>query len=154
MSNYLSSRSKLRLETCHPDLIKLVKASIANCPIDFGITYGHRSQEEQFELYKKGREEMADKWVLVDPSKKVTNVDGFNVMSEHNYSPSNAFDFICYANGKVTWKQKYYVFVAGYIQGKAAELGINVTWGGNFDNDGDIMEKGTFLDLGHFQLGV
>lgn len=152
MTHYLSKRSIKNLETCDPELIDLVEEAITNCPIDFGISYGHRTQEEQFELYKKGREERGHKWVLTDPSKKVTNIDGYEVMSKHNHSPSLAFDFICYVNGKVTWKEKYYVFVAGYIMGKAQELGINVTWGGNFDRDNDIMEKGTFNDLGHFEI--
>ena len=150
--HYLSKNSRKKLNTCHPDLIHLVEEAITNCPIDFGISYGERSQEEQFELYKKGREQRGGKWVLVDPGKKVTNVDGFNIMSNHNYSPSKAFDFTCYVNGKLTWKEKYYVFVAGYIMGKAQELGIDVTWGGNFDRDNDIMEAGTFRDLGHFEI--
>lgn len=150
--NKLSNRSKSKLETCHPDLKRLVEVALPYCTIDFGISYGERSQKEQFELYKKGREQRSDKWVLVEPSKKVTNIDGYEVKSKHNHSPSLAFDFICYVNGKVTWKEKYYVFVAGYIMGKAQELGIDVTWGGNFDRDHDIMEAGTFHDLGHFEL--
>lgn len=152
MTNTLSGRSIEKLNTCSPELVDLVKASIEHCPIDFGISYGHRSQEEQFELYKKGREQRADGWALTNPKQKVTNIDGYEVMSKHNYLPSKAFDFVCYVNGHITWKEKYYVFVAGYIMGKAEELGIDVTWGGNFDRDSDIMEEGTFRDLGHFEI--
>jgi len=148
----LSNNSKAKLSTCHPDLRRLVEASITNCPIDFGISYGERTQEEQFELYKQGREQRGDKWVIVDKLKVVTNVDGYEVLSEHNYSPSKAFDFICFVNGKLVWEEKYYIFVAGYIIAKAQELGIDITWGGNFDRDNDILEKGTFRDLGHIQV--
>lgn len=147
-----SSRSKKNKGSCHPLLAKLLDVVIIDVSIDFIVVYGHRSQEEQFELFKKGREKKWFKWEVVDPSKKVTNVDGYKVMSHHNYYPSLAFDIVAWVNGKVTYESKYYIFIAGYIMAKAKELKIPLTWGGDFDNDGDILEKGTFRDLGHFEL--
>ena len=58
------------------------------------ITCGHRPPEIQFSLYKKGRKYSLDKkrWVLEDASLRVTNRDGYDRLSDHNYYPSNAFD--------------------------------------------------------------
>lgn len=148
---YFSNLSFLRLEACHPDLIEVANEAIKDCPIDFGIVSGHRSQPEQFALFKKGRVKKFFKWVILDKSKVVTYNDGYKNKSKHNHKPSRAFDIIAYVNGKYTYETKYYVFIGAWILAKAKEKNINITWGGNFDRDGDIME-GTFNDLGHFQL--
>ena len=47
-----SQRSRERLDTCHPDLIKLMDAVIEH--IDITILCGHRSAKEQAELHSKG----------------------------------------------------------------------------------------------------
>ena len=147
-----STRSKDKLSTCHPELITLMEETISDCPIDFGISYGERTKEEQLELFNKGREQRGGKWVIVDRSKIVTYLDGYNVRSKHNYSPSKAIDFIAYVNGKYTFEEKYYIFIAAWILSKANKCNLDIIWGGNFDRDGDILDKGTFHDLGHIEL--
>lgn len=54
----------------------------------------HRTLEEQFEEFKKGRElnPKTGKWEIVDAKKKVTNCDGVEKVSNHNYYPSKAID--------------------------------------------------------------
>jgi len=58
------------------------------------ITHTHRTPEEQFILYKKGRKYNRDtkRWVVDDRRKKVTNRDGYERLSDHNKYPSLAFD--------------------------------------------------------------
>jgi len=58
------------------------------------ITHTHRTPEEQFNLYKKGRKynHTTKEWDLSDRNKKVTNRDGYRRLSDHNYYPAKAFD--------------------------------------------------------------
>ena len=58
------------------------------------LTCTHRTPEEQFDLYKKGRT-LNDKtkiWEITDRSKVVTFVDGVNDVGKHNTYPAQAFD--------------------------------------------------------------
>ncbi len=57
---------------------------------DARLISGHRTPEEQFEIYKKGREFSNGAWVKVGPT--FTNIDGFNRLSRHNYLPALAID--------------------------------------------------------------
>jgi peptidoglycan L-alanyl-D-glutamate endopeptidase CwlK len=50
MSFSLSNRSKGKLEGVHPDLVKVVESAIGLTEIDFGVTYGVRSVQEQQKL--------------------------------------------------------------------------------------------------------
>ena len=60
------------------------------------LTATHRPVEEQWELYKKGRElnPKTKRYRLVDKSKRVTNIDGKTRLSKHNVYPSKAFDIV------------------------------------------------------------
>ena len=47
MAFSLSSRSKGKLEGVHPDMVAVVETAITLTKIDFGVTYGVRTMEEQ-----------------------------------------------------------------------------------------------------------
>ena len=121
--NHFSEISKKKLATCDEKLQKVFNEAIKECPVDFGISYGERTVEEQIKLYKQGRSM---------PGKIVTYCDGVKNKSKHNYSPSKAVDVICYKFGKITWEPEYYKRVAIHVLKVATELGIKITWGGNF----------------------
>ena len=72
-----SKRSQEKLNTCHPDLIKIANKAIELSRIDFGISEGERTLEKQKQLYDQGK----------------SKVDGIKIKGKHNYSPSKAFDF-------------------------------------------------------------
>ena len=55
MAFKLSSRSLRKLEGVHPDMFATVQKAIERTKIDFGVTYGVRSQEEQQRLFDMGR---------------------------------------------------------------------------------------------------
>ena len=131
----LSNSSKQKLNQAHILLQLLCNKAIKVSPVDFGITYTHRSVQEQNKLFREGK----------------SKLDGINKMSKHNYLPSLAFDVVIYVNGKVTWQKEYYIMLAGVMFTCAAELGIKIRWGGNFDMDDEILEQ-DFDDLCHFEL--
>ena len=136
-----SKKSIDKLETCHNDLYKIASEAIKNSPYDFGISYGHRTPDEQRDLYLKGRNG--------NPGKIVTYCDGYLKKSKHNYLPSLAFDFICYINGKLTWEDSVYLEVGLHIMEVAeqlfedGEIDNMISWGGNWKK---------FKDLGHIQI--
>lgn len=132
--NYFSEISKKKLATCDEKLQLVFNEAIKECPVDFGISYGHRTPDEQLKLYKQGR---------TMPGKIVTYMDGVNKKSKHNYSPSKAVDVICFKNMTITWEPEYYKRVAEHVLKMADELGIKITWGGGFKK---------LVDLPHFEI--
>ena len=67
-----------------------------------------------------------------------------------------AVDVVPYFKSKpnIRWndKNKFYEF-AGFVQGIASQLDIDIRWGGNWDSDDELNDQ-TFFDLPHFELTV
>ena len=123
-----SKRSRDNLSTASTNLQKLFNEVIKE--VDCTVICGHRSPEEQFELFKKGRENKNFKWVVVDKSKVVTNIDGRAKKSNHNYLPSRAVDVVPYPldwNDIAAFKK-----LGEVVKRKAKELGIKISWGGDW----------------------
>lgn len=121
-----SKASLAKLETCHEDLQKVMHEAIKY--IDFTVIYGHRSPEEQFELYKKGRKLVDGKWVKVGAT--VTNLDGKNKKSNHNTNPSKAVDIAPYP---IDWNNiQRFKDLAGVVKKAAETVGVQIQWGGDW----------------------
>ena len=132
-----SKRSRDNLETADVRLQKLFNEVIKE--FDCTIISGHRSPEEQFELFKKGRQEIDGVWKKVGAT--VTNLDGTVKRSRHNDYPSRAVDVVPYP---IDWNNiKAFEEMGRVVKRKAAELGISVEWGGEWPR---------FRDLPHFQV--
>ena len=142
-----SQRSLDKLRRAHNELQTIMISAIKDSPYDFGIICSYRSSIQQYELFKKGRDEQGN---IIDKGKVVTYKDGYHKKSKHNVIPSPAVDIMCYdENGKATWEHKYYETVAEHIQEVADKLFEDdkvekrLVWGGNWKN---------FTDLPHFQI--
>ena len=125
-----SKRSKDNLASVSINLQKLFNEVIKE--IDCTVICGHRSPEEQFELYKKGRVNKDFKWIVVDKAKVVTNIDGRAKKSNHNYLPSRAVDVVPYPldwNDITAFKK-----LGEVVKRKAKELGIKISWGGDWQS--------------------
>ena len=123
-----SKRSRDNLSTASTNLQKLFNEVIKET--DCTVICGHRSPEEQFELFKKGRENKNFKWVVVDKSKVVTNIDGRAKKSNHNYLPSKAVDVVPYP---LDWNDiSAFKKLGEVVKRKAKELGIKISWGGDW----------------------
>lgn len=130
-------KSKDKLATAHKDLQKVFNEVIKE--MDCTIIYGHRTVDEQFELFKQGRELRDGKWVKV--GKTVTNLDGLSKKSMHNYSPSLAIDVAPYP---INWNDlEGFKKLSEVVLRKAKELGIELTWGGSWSS---------FPDYPHYEL--
>ena len=137
-----SKTSKDRLATCNDNIQKVINLAIKRTDVDFGIAEGHRPVERQQKLYAKGRTE---------PGNIVTYVDGVNNLSKHNKKPSDAVDIYAWVNGEAVWNGKYMAYLAGVITCCAKELGIELTWGANWNSNGELYSDQNFVDSPHYQ---
>jgi len=126
-----SQRSRARLATCHPDLIRLMDAVIKH--IDITILCGHRSVEKQAELHSKG----------------MTKLDGSpGKMSKHNHKPSLAVDF---GPWPIDWRDRErWIAAAYYVKATADQLGIDVRLGADWN--GDMRFSESFFDAPHVEI--
>ena len=92
MAFSLSSRSRGKLEGVHPDMVAVVETAITLTKVDFGVTYGVRTLEEQKRLYESGRSQtMNSKHLLQDDT-------GY----------SHAVDVVAYDGSDVVWEINVY----------------------------------------------
>lgn len=80
------SSSTTRLNTCHPDIQKILNKALSISDIDMSVICGYRSEEEQEKAFEQG------------------NSKAHYGESPHNMFPfSLAVDVAPYVNGEVQW---------------------------------------------------
>ena len=129
-----SERSINNMKGLHPDMVKVMIESITNSPVDFTITCGARTTEEQQSLYAQGR---------TKPGNIVTNCDGIKNKSNHQVKADGygyAVDLYAYPID-VNDTQNIAV-IADHIKKVSKQLGINIEWGGDWK----------MKDYPHFEL--
>ena len=119
--------SKERLESCHPDLQKVLNEVVKT--FDCTVTQGHRKVAEQEKLFKEGKTKVK--------------------FSNHNYYPALAVDVTPYPVDYENTDRHYYF--GGYVLGIAKSMGIDLRWGGDWDGDRETKDQ-TFNDLVHFEI--
>jgi hypothetical protein len=134
-----SPNSLRKIQTTVPELQELCEKAIhiANtrkmfCP-DFGISRGYSSAEEQFELYKKGRQLLDGKWVKTGTI--VTNCDGAIHLSKHQ--SKKAIDFYAYVNKRADYTNANISYIVTCFFEAATDMRINIDWGGSFKSISD-----------------
>ena len=131
--------SRARLETCDGRLQLLFERVVEK--YDCTIVYGHRGKKEQNDAFKLGKSK------LKYPS------------SKHNSVPSQAIDVSPWVElenvpGKygIPWGDlERFRHFSGYVLGMAHAMGLNIRWGGDWDQDMDYKNN-SFNDLVHFEL--
>jgi len=129
-----SKASKEKLETCDPELQTLFNYVIKYK--DCTVVFGERTPDEQFDLYRKGRKYINNKWVITDKSAVVTYKDGHLEKSKHNFKPSKAADVVPYPS--LYSDEKELLEFGGFVMGVATMLKAynaidkDITWGGNW----------------------
>ena len=124
-----SKRSLDNLKNVDERLVRICNELIKR--VDYTVIEGLRTPERQKELYDKG----------------FSKIDGITKKGKHNYSPSLAIDIIPYKKGHNPFdgsKESDIMFnnLAKEFKQVAKELGINITWGGDWK----------FIDKPHFQI--
>ena len=112
MAFNLSSRSKGKLEGVHPDMVAVVERAIELTKVDFGVTYGVRTVEEQEKLVASGRSQTMKSKHLIQDS-------GF----------SHAVDVVAYDGSDVVWELNVYDDICDAFKQAAKEKGVAIKWG-------------------------
>jgi peptidoglycan L-alanyl-D-glutamate endopeptidase CwlK len=116
----LDERTERNLAGVHDDLAKVVRraAELSDCP--FIVTEGLRTMKRQRELVAAGASK--------------------TLRSRH--LTGHAIDFVPLVGGEVTWKWPPFALVAAAFKRAAAELGVAISWGGDWRSfrDGPHIE--------------
>jgi len=115
MSFSLSVRSNAKLNGVDPSLVAVTKRAIELTKIDFGVTFGMRTLEEQTALVAAGRSQ----------TMKSKHLDG------------RAVDLMAYVDGEGCWELNVYDDLCDAMKEAAKELDIAVKWGAAW-SEGDI----------------
>lgn len=145
----LSKRSLQKLEGVDADLVAVVKRAIQITKVDFGVTCGCRTMEEQLLLVEKG----------ASKTMKSKHLEG------------KAVDLVAYIGPRITWELNVYDDIANAMKQAASELEIPLRWGGSWTTaditkfDGDMefamnsyidirraQGRRPFIDAPHFEL--
>ena len=154
MTFKLSKRSLNNLRGVHPDLAACVNLAIDLTKVDFGVTCGLRTLEEQKELVAKGASQTMN-------SKHLRQGDGF----------SHAVDLVCYIGPRISWELNLYDDIADAMKEASQRLAVSLKWGaawsvGSISSWPQSMEaamnsyidlrrsegRRPFIDAPHFEL--
>lgn len=123
----LSSKSLDRLKGVHPELVEVVKRAIEITPIDFMVIEGVRSVEQQKQNVAKGVSKTMN-------SKHLVQSDGY----------SHAVDLGPLVGKQIPWDDfSKFKQVSEAMKKAASELGVRITWGGDWK---------TLVDGPHYQI--
>ena len=122
-------RSISRLKTCDQKLQELFYEVVKH--FDCSIIEGHRGEERQNKAFADGKS-------------KVKYPNG-----KHNQNPSVAVDVAPYP---IDWSDRdRFHYFGGFVLGVAKEMGMNIRWGGDWNQDTHTKDN-KFDDLVHFEI--
>ena len=120
----LSTRSLGKLEGVDDTLVEVVKEAINLTKVDFGVTFGMRTLEEQQKLYDSGRSQ----------TMKSKHLDG------------RAVDLVAYFGSDISWELNVYDDICDAMAEAARRHTLAVKWGAAW-SEGDIrLYTGTAED--------
>tara|TARA_R110002124_G_scaffold77826_1_gene208129 strand:+ start:84 stop:536 length:453 start_codon:yes stop_codon:yes gene_type:complete len=124
MTFKLSQRSLDKMEGVDSTLVEVVKEAIGLTKVDFGVTFGLRTLEQQKELYDSGRSQ----------TMKSKHLDG------------RAVDLVAYFGSDVSWELNVYDDICDAMAEAARRHTLALKWGAAW-SEGDIrMYGGTAED--------
>ena len=149
MAFSLSKRSTERLQGIDDGLFAVTRMAIEYTKVDFGVTCGLRTIEEQKELVDAGASQTLN--------------------SKH--IPGLAVDVVAYVGPRISWELNLYDDIADAFKEAGTELGVALRWGAAWhipditEYDGTMEQamneyidlrrsqgKRPFIDAPHFEL--
>lgn len=147
MSFRYSKASLDRLSKVHPDMQRVAMLAIQLSEVDFSITQGLRTLEEQRRLYGKGRTGAQCRAAGVPERYASPGEKKVTWTMKSNHLSGNAIDVAPFVNGKLEYddsgKLGLWPKIAKAFKEAAARLDVSIEWGGDW--------KGT-VDRPHFEL--
>ncbi len=108
----LSNKSLRRLDPVHEALARVCRRAIVETSIDFGVSEGIRSIEDQYKLLH---------------DKKTTTLHSLHLEQEDGFA--HAIDVFAWVNNKATWENKYYGPIVQAFTTAAIALGVQIQFG-------------------------
>lgn len=136
-----SQASLNRLSKVHPDMQKVAMRAIQISPIDFSVTQGLRTREEQCALYGKGRTGAQCRAAGVPEQYASPGDKKVTWTMNSNHLSGNAIDVAPFVNGKLEYddngKLGLWPKIAKAFKDAAAELHVSIEWGGDWEKTKD-----------------
>lgn len=143
----LSNNSLRVLSTVDPRMQEIVKRAITLSEVDFGVTQGKRTRDEQMRLYGKGRTRQAMINAGLNPDYAKPNESRVTWTMNSNHLSGKAVDLVPYVNGKLEWDNSgslgLWPKIAKAMKQAAEDLGYKMVWGGDWVKT---------VDRPHFEL--
>ena len=117
MAFKLSSRSMRKLKGVDQGIVAVVKDAIGITKVDFGVTFGLRTLEEQKKLYESGRSQ----------TMKSKHLEG------------RAVDLVAYFGSDISWELNVYDDICDAMAEAARKNDVAIKWGAAW-SEGDIRE--------------
>lgn len=137
----LSQRSLNILSTVHPDMQAVVRRAIELTTVDFGVTQGRRTQDEQDRLYGQGRTPDELERVGIPGSYSRMDLPKVTWTRNSNHLSGNAVDLAPYIGSRLEWDNDgrlgLWRPIADAMKQSATELGIKIIWGGDWKSTPD-----------------
>jgi peptidoglycan L-alanyl-D-glutamate endopeptidase CwlK len=134
----LSARDESRLGEIDQKMASVVRLAAQKCALRFMVTEGRRTQARQDALYAQGRTAPGQ---IVTWTRSSKHIDGLAV----DLAPLDDA-------GGIPWGDfTAFDAIAKAMFAAAAELGVRIRWGADWDRDGKPREKGE-SDSPHFEL--
>ena len=116
--------------------------------VPFEVSQGARTIEQQRQYFKEGKSK-------VNPDAYVSK-EALYAAAKHVTGPgaplSRAVDVFVPGQEGGAYDKHALCYLAGVMEASARSMDIKIRWGGDFDRDGVLLEKGSFHDLPHFEL--
>lgn len=103
-------RSLKNLSEVHADLKRVAARALELSTVDFAVTDGLRTKEEQAANLQKG----------VSQTKNSRHLTG------------HAIDIVAIVGGRASWDYSLYQSIAAAFKAAAAGLGVDIEWGGDW----------------------
>ena len=147
MSYRFSQASLTRLATVDERLQRVAKRAIQLTTVDFSVTQGNRTRDEQMRLYGKGRTASACMAKGVPTSYAKPNERIVTWTLNSNHIGGRAIDVAPFVGGKLEWDENgklgLWPQIANAFKLAACELDIEIEWGGDWTKT---------VDRPHFEL--
>lgn len=141
MTFKFSQASLTRLGTVHPDMQRVARRAIELSPVDFSITQGLRTLDEQKRLYGKGRTPAQCRAAGVPESYARPGEKQVTWTLKSNHLSGNAIDVAPFVAGKLEYddsgKLGLWPKIAKAFKDAAKELGVSIEWGGDWTKTKD-----------------
>jgi peptidoglycan LD-endopeptidase CwlK len=158
MGFQLSDRDNKRLEGVDPKLVKVVLKAAALSPVVFMVVEGVRSDEQCRINYGKGRSIQQCLMAGIPGSYAAPRLNKVTWLknpynSRHRKQADGFGKAVDLLPAPYDWKDtKPFDQVNAAMQQAASELGVDIRWGADWDEDGVAREKGE-TDSPHWELG-